>query len=121
MEQRHLIDTDQCHRVTGALARVGNKWAVLLLMQLDEGPKRFNELRRTLGGISQKMLASTLQGLERDGFITRTVLPTKPPGTEYTLTELGEELVIPVKALGVWVLENIGRVEKAREEFDRDA
>jgi DNA-binding HxlR family transcriptional regulator len=118
VEQGHLMDTEVCNRVTGALSRVGDKWSVLLIMQLDEGPKRFSELRRAIGGISQKMLAGTLHGLERDGFVTRTVLPTKPPGVEYALTDLGWELVAPVKALGLWVLENIDRIESSRTEFD---
>lgn len=118
MEQRHLIETEDCHRITEALARVGDKWSVLIVMQLEAEERRFNELRRAINGISQKMLALTLRGLERDGFITRTVHPTKPPSVGYALTELGQEMVVPVRALGTWVIENLARIEGARCRFD---
>jgi DNA-binding HxlR family transcriptional regulator len=104
--------------VTNALARVGDKWAVLIVMQLDTASRRFSELRRLINGISQKMLTLTLRGLERDGYITRTVYPTNPPSVEYALTGLGREMVVPVKALGVWVLDNLHRIENARNRFD---
>jgi DNA-binding HxlR family transcriptional regulator len=119
--QGHILETDDCHRVTNALARVGDKWAVLIVMQLDAEPKRFSELRRAISGISQKMLTLTLRGLERDGFITRTVYPTNPPSVQYALTDLGSEMVVPVKALGVWVLGNLHRIESARSRFDAAA
>ncbi|MEV0261135.1 helix-turn-helix domain-containing protein [Streptomyces sp. NPDC050617] len=112
------MDTEDCQRVTDALDRIGSKWSVLVMMQLDTRPKRFNELRRAAAGISQKMLASTLRGLERDGFVTRTVLPTSPPGAVYALTDLGGELVVPITALGAWVLDNVDRIESARHHFD---
>ena len=118
MEQRHLIETEDCHRVTDALARIGDKWSFLIVMQLDAETRRFSGLRRAIGGISQKMLALTLRGLERDGFMTRTVHPTKPPSVEYALTDLGQEMVVPVKALGAWVLDNLHRIESARRRFD---
>ena len=121
MEQRFILETEDCHRVTDALARVGDKWSVLIVMQLDTEARRFSELRRTIGGISQKMLALTLRGLERDGFITRTVHPTKPPSVEYALTDLGQEMFVPVRALGVWVLDNLHRIESARRRFDAEA
>jgi DNA-binding HxlR family transcriptional regulator len=90
-------------------------------MQLEAEPRRFSELRRAISGISQKMLTLTLRGLERDGFITRTVYPTNPPSVEYALTDLGREMVVPVKALGVWVLGNLHRIESARSRFDAEA
>jgi DNA-binding HxlR family transcriptional regulator len=121
LEQRHLLETDNCHRVTNALARVGDKWSVLIIMQLDEEARRFSELRRAIAGISQKMLALTLRGLEQDGFITRTVHPTKAPSVEYALTDLGQEMVVPVRALGAWVLDNLHRIESARRCFDAEA
>ena len=121
MEQRNLIDTEACHRVTNALAKVGDKWTVLIVMQLHTGERRFSELRRAIGGISHKMLALTLRGLERDGYISRTVYPTKPPSVEYALTEFGLEMVVPVMALGGWVLDNLDRIESARERFDQDS
>jgi DNA-binding HxlR family transcriptional regulator len=90
-------------------------------MQLEAGPQRFGTLRRAIGGISQKMLAQTLKGLERDGFVTRTVYPTKPPSVEYVLTELGREMVVPVKLLGTWVNTNLDRIDNARQHFDLQA
>lgn len=79
---------------------------------------RFTELRRRLDGISQKMLTATLRGLERDGFVARTVIPTIPPSVEYELTELGRDLWRPVAALGEWAQRNRGHVEAARAAFD---
>ncbi|MBP0439318.1 winged helix-turn-helix transcriptional regulator [Tianweitania sediminis] len=107
-----------CRAVSGILARVGDKWTVLVVELLGKGPMRFNELRRMIGGISQKMLTATLRGLERDGFVTRTVYPTIPPRVDYELTDLGRELLVPVHALGDWARVNIGRVEAARARFD---
>jgi len=121
LTQSHLLETEDRHCVTAALARVGDKWAVLIVMQLDAKARRFSELRRAIGGISQKMLALTLRGRERDGFITRIVYPTKPPSVECALTDLGQEMVVPVRALGAWVLDNIHRIESARHRFDTGA
>jgi DNA-binding HxlR family transcriptional regulator len=87
-------------------------------MMLDDGPKRFNELKRMIGGISQRMLTLTLRGLERDGLITRTVFPTIPPRVDYELTDLGRGLSKPVQALGQWVFEHKIEIESAREKFD---
>lgn len=121
MKASNLVETDDCHRATEALARVGDKWSVLIIMQLEEEPKRFSELRRAIGGISQKMLTLTLRGLERDGFIQRTVYATKPPSVEYALSDLGKEMVVPVRTLGTWVLDNLHRIESARRRFDNQA
>jgi DNA-binding HxlR family transcriptional regulator len=118
LKQGYLIETEDCHRVTDALARVGDKWAILIVIQLDTEPRRFSQLRRAIGAISHKMLALTLRGLERDGYVTRTVYPTKPPSVEYALTALGREMLVPVKALGTWVLDNLQRIESARQHFD---
>jgi DNA-binding HxlR family transcriptional regulator len=85
---------------------------------LGDGSLRFGGLKKQIGGISQKMLTSTLRGLERDGFVTRTVYPTIPPRVDYELTELGRDLLIPVKALTAWAQENQARVEAARSRFD---
>ena len=100
------------------LQRVGDKWTVLVVGKLGDGPMRFNELRTAVGGISQKMLTTTLRGLERDGFVTRTVFPTIPPRVDYELTDLGYELLEPVNALGEWARKNTGRVNAARARFD---
>jgi DNA-binding HxlR family transcriptional regulator len=100
------------------LARVGDKWSVLVIMLLGGGPRRFNELKRMIGGISQRMLTLTLRGLERDGLVTRTVFPTIPPRVDYELTDLGRGLSAPVKALGTWAHEHQPEIESARARFD---
>ena len=100
------------------LSRVGDKWTVFVVGLLSKGPMRFNEIRRTVGGISQRMLTLTLRGLERDGLVTRTVYPTIPPRVEYALTPLGCTLIAPLIALADWATENQGTVEKARAKFD---
>jgi DNA-binding HxlR family transcriptional regulator len=104
--------------VSDILQRVGDKWTVLVVGKLGGGPLRFNELRTAVGGISQKMLTTTLRGLERDGFVTRTVFPTIPPRVDYELTDLGYELLEPVAALGEWARKNTARVNAARARFD---
>jgi len=109
---------DDCRAVSEILARVGDKWSVLIVMRLSEEPKRFSKLRDQIGGISHKMLSATLRGLERDGLVTRTVHPTIPPQVEYSLTELGHELTQPVSALGEWALRNQSRIHDARTRFD---
>ncbi len=100
------------------LARVGDKWSVLIVALLGDGPKRFNEIKRLVGGISQRMLTLTLRGLERDGLVTRTVFPTVPPRVDYELTELGHSLWKPVEALGSWARENQDQIASARQRFD---
>lgn len=107
-----------CRGVASVLARVGDKWSVLVIMMLGDGPRRFNELKRMIGGVSQRMLTLTLRGLERDGLVTRTVYPTIPPRVDYELTELGRGLSEPVKALGTWALTHLPQIQDAREKFD---
>jgi DNA-binding HxlR family transcriptional regulator len=107
-----------CRAVASVLARVGDKWTVLVIMLLIEGPRRFNELKRMIDGISQRMLTLTLRGLERDGLVTRTVFPTIPPRVDYELTDLGRGLANPVRALGQWAFEHIPDIERARSKFD---
>jgi DNA-binding HxlR family transcriptional regulator len=114
--QPHL-DSD-CRAVASVLARVGDKWSVLVIMLLGQGPRRFNELKRMIGGISQRMLTLTLRGLERDGLITRTVFPTIPPRVDYELTDLGRGLCQPVVALGAWAHSHLAEIESARAKFD---
>jgi DNA-binding HxlR family transcriptional regulator len=87
-------------------------------MYLGDGPKRFNELKRMIGGISQRMLTLTLRGLERDGLVTRTVFPTIPPRVDYELTDLGRGLARPVQVLGKWAFEHLPEIEGARSKFD---
>ena len=107
-----------CRAVASVLARVGDKWSVFVIMQLIGGPQRFNELKRVIGGISQRMLTLTLRGLERDGLVTRTVFPTIPPRVDYELTDLGRGLAEPVKALGQWAFAHLPEIEGARSSFD---
>ncbi|RWA61581.1 transcriptional regulator [Mesorhizobium sp. M1C.F.Ca.ET.193.01.1.1] len=115
---RHPLNTEDCRAVSEILQRVGDKWTVLVVGKLGNGAMRFNELRTAVGGISQKMLTTTLRGLERDGFVTRKVFPTIPPRVDYELTELGHELLVPVGALGEWARKNTERVKAARAKFD---
>src|SRR3982751_5476567 len=115
----NLHEPEDCRAISEVLARVGDKWTVLVVTVLGEGPKRFNELRRALGSISQRMLTLTLRGLERDGLVTRTVFPTIPPRVEYELTELGCSLLTPVSGLGEWARQNQTAIQAARRRFDQ--
>jgi DNA-binding HxlR family transcriptional regulator len=108
-----------CRGPASILARVGDKWSVFVVMLLGGGPRRFNEIKRMVGGISQRMLTLTLRGLERDGLVTRTVFPTIPPRVDYELTDLGRGLWTPVEALGMWAREHQTEIEDARARFDR--
>jgi DNA-binding HxlR family transcriptional regulator len=114
----NLEVAEDCRAVSEVLARVGDKWTVLVVTALGEGRKRFNELRRALGSISQRMLTLTLRGLERDGLVTRTVFPTIPPRVDYELTGLGRSLLDPVSRLGLWARQNRSAIEAARRRFD---
>lgn len=109
---------EDCRAVSEVLARVGDKWTVLVVSTLGDGPKRFNELRRALGSISQRMLTLTLRGLERDGLVTRTVFATVPPRVDYELTQLGRSLLEPVSELGLWARSNRAAIQDARARFD---
>jgi DNA-binding HxlR family transcriptional regulator len=111
------LDSD-CRGAASVLARVGDKWSVFVIMTLGDGSKRFNEIKRMIGGISQRMLTLTLRGLERDGLVTRTVFPTIPPRVDYELTDLGRGLSTPVKALGKWAIEHQPEIQSARMKFD---
>src|SRR5215467_782281 len=104
---------NDCRGVASVLARVGDKWSVLVIMLLSDGPRRFNELKRMIGGISQRMLTLTLRGLERDGLVKRTVFPTIPPRVDYELTKLGRSLLQPVGALGDWARVNHPKIMEA--------
>jgi DNA-binding HxlR family transcriptional regulator len=121
MKPRHKHLPADCRAVSDVLARVGDKWSVLVVTRLGGEPVRFNELRRSIGGISQRMLTLTLRGLERDGLITRTIFPTIPPRVEYALTALGRDLLQPVSSLSEWALRNQAKIARAREQFDSSA
>ncbi len=120
MKPGNLHLTEDCRAVSAVLQRVGDKWTVLVVSKLGGGRMRFNELRDAVGGISQKMLTTTLRGLERDGFVVREQYPTIPPRVEYELTDLGRELLTPVTALAEWARRNGNRVHMARMVFDRE-
>src|SRR5216684_4314990 len=103
MSPRHNDHTSEgCLAAREVLNRVGDKWSVLIVAMLGDGPRRFTELKRNIEGISQRMLTLTLRGLERDGLVSRTVFPTIPPRVDYALTRLGETLLDPVSRLGLW-------------------
>jgi DNA-binding HxlR family transcriptional regulator len=112
------VDGETCDTISDMLARIGDKWSLLVVSTLGDGRLRFNELRRSIGDISQKMLSSTLKVLERDGMITRTVVPTVPPQVQYELTQLGRELLVPVLALAQWTKQNTPRILAARVAYD---
>ena len=109
-----------CLNVAPVLNRVGDKWSMLIVMILADGPKRFNELKRAIDGISQRMLTLSLRGLERDGLVSRSVTASIPPRVDYALTELGASLTEPVRALGDWALAHIGCIRAAQARFDAE-
>lgn len=118
-QQKHDPLSPNCRRISEMLSRVGDKWTVLVVMMLHgQPPRRFNDIKRSLNGISQQMLTRTLRSLERDGMVTRTVYATVPPQVEYTLTDLGNSLSEPVKALGAWTFANMAAIDTARAVFD---
>jgi DNA-binding HxlR family transcriptional regulator len=112
-------ETAACGHISRLLARISDKWTMLVVRVLGQGPRRFNALQREVGEISQKMLASTLRDLEENGFVSRTVTHTTPPQVEYALTDLGREFLNPVRAFAGWVIENAHRLDAAREAFAR--
>jgi DNA-binding HxlR family transcriptional regulator len=116
--KRTRTQAAECPAIREVLHRVGDKWSVLIVDLLGEGPTRFNELKRSIEGISQRMLTLTLRGLERDGLITRTVYPEIPPRVEYELTKLGETLLTPIQGLAEWAAENRVSIQDARTDFD---
>jgi len=118
MSPSHKHVLPACVAVREVLNRVGDKWSVLIVQLLADGPKRFSELRRAIEGISQRMLTLTLKGLERDGLVTRTVYPTIPPRVEYELTDLGRTLRKPIQALAQWAQENRERIQQSRNHYD---
>jgi DNA-binding HxlR family transcriptional regulator len=115
----HINEIGQMCRPVGQLLQsIGSKWVVLVLIRLSERPKRFSELKREIGTISQKVLTSVLRDLERNGIVDRTVTPSIPPRVDYKLTDLGESLLEPIHALGVWAIEHEGDVSEAQKRFE---
>jgi DNA-binding HxlR family transcriptional regulator len=111
--------TEDCDRVAEILRRVGDKWSVLIVVLLNLGPRRFNDLKRSIPGISQRMLTLTLRSLERDGLVDRTVTACIPPHVTYGLTELGRSLSIPITTLCEWSEANVDLIGAARSRFGR--
>ncbi len=107
--------------VREVLDRVGDKWSVHVIHLLGSGTMRFSELRRSIDGISQRMLTVTLRGLERDGLVTRTVYPVVPPRVDYSLTPLGETLLETICGLVEWATAHTGDVDSARARYDAGA
>ena len=118
MTPKNIHVTEDCRAISDVLARVGDKWSILVVGRLGKQTMRFNELRRDIGGISQRMLTLTLRGLERDGLVTRTVFPTVPPRVDYALTALGCSLLKPVTGLSDWALANKTKLAESRRKFD---
>src|SRR5215207_1274068 len=112
---------ETCPAVREVLHRVGDKWSVQIVALLGDGPMRFSELRRSIEGISQRMLTLTLRGLERDGLISRTVFPEIPPRVEYELTRLGRTLLEPIQGLAEWADRNRTGIQEARAKYDNRA
>ncbi len=107
-----------CRTISTLLSRIGDKWTVLVVQTLGEGPRRFNELRREIPSVSQRMLTLTLRNLERDGLVNRTVTPSIPPRVDYELTELGRSLQAPICGLATWALDNVGAIHTAQARYD---
>jgi DNA-binding HxlR family transcriptional regulator len=105
--------------MSGVLTIIGDKWTVMIVMVLIERPRRFNEIKRTIGGISQQMLTRTLKALERDGMISRTAHPTVPPQVEYALTDLGRSLSEPLRGLGSWAGAHLEEIHLNRLRYDQ--
>jgi len=110
--------TEDCRDLRSILALVADKWTVLIVVLLGDGPKRFNEIKRMVGGISQRMLTFTLRGLERDGLVTRTVYPTTPQRVDYELTKRGSTLWEAVGPLSLWARAHVSEILRSREQFD---
>jgi DNA-binding HxlR family transcriptional regulator len=111
------VSHEECRGFADMLARIGDKWTVLIVGSLSQGPLRYKELHRKVEGISQRMLTLTLKGLEEDGLVSRTVYPTIPPRVDYELTELGQTLIVPLAALYKWMTEHRGEIADARQRY----
>jgi DNA-binding HxlR family transcriptional regulator len=126
MNDSHLLETTPARNVFDShcptrqvLDRIADKWTVLIIRRLSNGTLRFAQLRRTVDGISQKVLTNTLRGLERDGIVTRRIYASVPPKVEYSLTGLGRSLCDLVEGICGWAEANIEQVQDAREVYDR--
>lgn len=107
-----------CRAVSEILSRVGDKWTVLVVVALRDQPRRFNDLKRQIGDISQQMLTRTLKSLERDGMVGRKVCATTPPQVEYSLSALGHSLAEPVQQMAFWAREHLPVIYANRQRYD---
>jgi len=114
----NVFDPDCPTRVV--LDRIGDKWTVLVVLLLADGPMRFSELRERIGGVAPKVLTQTLRRLERDGILIRTVYAEVPPRVEYELTRVGRSLTGPIETIRDWAETNMSAITRARERFDAD-
>ena len=121
MKRGYTHVPEECGAISQILSRIGDKWTVLVVSMLGDGPMRFDEIRREIGGISQRMLTLTLRGLERDGLVTRTVFPTVPPRVDYELTKLGRTLLGPINDIAMWARANRAEIADARTVYDKTA
>jgi DNA-binding HxlR family transcriptional regulator len=112
------LPVEICESVSDVFARVGDKWSLLVIHMLSSKTMRFSELKRSLGPISQKVLTATLRGLERDGYVLRSVTPSVPARVDYELTAMGRDVLAPVTILATWALSHRSHVEAARTLFD---
>lgn len=110
---------DDCVATREILSLIGDKWSVMVIVNLGDGAVRFSDLKRSIEGISQRMLTLTLRGLECDGLVSRTVFPTTPPRVDYALTKLGRTLLEPVTELAIWAQRHRPEIQRAREAFQR--
>ena len=113
-----LHSSAECVSINEVLTRVGDKWSLQIISQLGQRTLRHTELKRSVEGISQRMLTLTLRQLERDGLVQRTVYPTVPPKVEYTLSDFGRTILVPVTELASWALTYREDIQAAREAFD---
>ena len=118
MSLKDTSENSNCRAMSDVLNRIGDKWSVMVVGMLSNGTLRFNELKRQINGISQRMLTLTLRNLERDGLVTRTIYPEIPPRVEYSLTELGNTLREPIGQLWDWSAVNHQAIVAARRDYD---
>lgn len=117
-----MCKSDESKAVREFLAKIGDKWSILLVVMLARTPRnraRFSELQRMVDGISQRMLTTTLRNLEKDGLVWREVFPEVPPRVEYELTSLGLSLLEPMEQLVQWIGSNWTSIRKARESYNK--
>lgn len=117
-ERRTFHNNEDC-AVRNVVSQIGDKWSLLILFALVDGPDRFNALKSRIEGISQRMLTQTLRDLERDGYVNRTVYPEVPVRVEYELTDLGRKLVKPLYELVCWADDHHDEIRQAREVYDK--